>query len=90
MAWSLSGGIGGKGIIPGRDNDTFGVGYYYISISSELPAIFNLDDEQGFELFYNVEVTPWFHVTPGLQVIDPGPKSSDTAVVLALRTVMTF
>lgn len=90
LDWSLSGGIGGKGIIPGRDNDTFGLGYYYISISNELPAIFSLDDEQGFEIFYNVEVTPWFHLTPDLQIIDPSPKSSDTAVVLALRTVITF
>jgi hypothetical protein len=34
IEWSLSGGIGGRGIIPSRDNDTFGIGYYYTALQS--------------------------------------------------------
>lgn len=32
-------GIGGKGLIPMRENDTFGVGYYYTALSDRLPRI---------------------------------------------------
>jgi porin len=80
-------GVGGKGVIPTRDNDTFGLGYFYAELSDELPDIVTrfFDDEQGVELFYNVEVTPWMHLTPDIQVIDPGRKGADTAVVLGLR-----
>jgi inactivated superfamily I helicase len=28
-------------------------------------------DERGLELFYNVGLTPWLHITPDLQVITP-------------------
>ena len=34
VRWSVSGGLGGRGIIPGRDRDLFGIGYYYISFES--------------------------------------------------------
>ena len=32
LEWAASGGVGGRGIFPTRDNDTFGLGYYYNSI----------------------------------------------------------
>ena len=35
-------GVGGKGIIPGRDNDTFGIGYWYIDPSDKFPNPFNI------------------------------------------------
>ena len=34
----LSIGIGGKGVIPGRDNDTFGIGYYYTRESDQFSS----------------------------------------------------
>jgi porin len=85
-------GIGGKGIIPQRDNDTFGLGYYFLDGSDDLRALTGIGSEQGVELFYNIEVTPWLHVTPDLQVlIDPGGSSdNDVAVVYGLRMQMRF
>ena len=47
-------------------------------------------DERGFEIFYNVGVTPWFHVTPDLQVITPTLGLAETSVVLGLRTKIDF
>jgi len=54
-----------------------------------------LRDEWGFELFYNVALTPWFLLTPDLQVIGPsqkqqtvglfGRESVSTATVVGLR-----
>jgi porin len=28
VEWAISGGVGGRGLIPSRDNDNFGIGYY--------------------------------------------------------------
>jgi porin len=51
-------GIGGRGIIPGRDKDTFGIGYFYIEQSNELPSVFDFYiDSKGAEIYYNIEVT---------------------------------
>lgn len=71
-------GFGGRGLIPGRDRDHYGIGYYYMKISGDLrdtlPPLLRdragLDHEQGVELFYNIAVTPWLQLTPDLQFID--------------------
>jgi porin len=84
-------GVGGKGIIPTRDKDTFGLGYYYVNLSNDLPSLFGLNSEQGVELYYNIEVTPWLHITPDLQVvINPGGGDNDVAIVYGLRTQLSF
>ncbi len=84
-------GIGGKGILEGRDHDTFGLGYYYLEMSDELVSFLDLDSEQGIELYYNIEVTPWLHVTPDFQyIIDPGGGAYDDAFVFGVRTQMSF
>ncbi len=84
-------GIGGKGIIPGRDKDTFGVGYFYLKLSDKLPSAFNLlDDSQGVEVFYNAEVLPWLHVTPDFQYIDSGLQTNDSAYIFGIMTKVSF
>jgi porin len=67
-----------------------GVGYFYSGLSSDfkdLLAVASLDvgDVQGVELYYNAEITPWFHLTGDIQVIDPAEQTTDTALVLGLR-----
>ncbi len=86
-------GVGGKGIIPERKKDTYGIGYYHLNLSEDLPPILNVDSEQGVEIYYNIEVTPWLHITPDLQIItNPGGgfQNRDVAVVYGLRAQMTF
>ncbi len=84
-------GVGGKGIVPERDKDTYGLGYYFVKLTDELPEKLNLESEQGVELYYSIEVTPWFHLTPDLQVIvNPGGGDRDVAVVYGIRGFMTF
>jgi len=85
-------GVSGKGMIPGRDNDTFGVGYYYLAVSDKLGPILSklANDEQGVEIYYNLAVTPWLHITPDLQIIDPARKSVDTTVVAGIRMKIDF
>jgi len=108
VAQFYSFGFGGKGMIPTRGQDRFGIGYYYLKVSGELRDTFptvlltriGLDHEQGVELFYNLAITPWLHLTRDLQFIDAGSnkspiitaggKSIGTAVVPALRIKIDF
>jgi len=97
-------GFGGKGVIPGREKDQFGIGYYYLKFSNDIPEglrrRLSFDHEQGVELFYNAEVFPWLHVTPDLQIIDPSRRTFGTllnpgpniktGVVAGLRVKVDF
>jgi porin len=85
-------GLGGKGIFEGRDNDTWGVGYYYIEVSDKLPPLLKsvVDDPQGFEVFYNIEVSPSVHITPDLQIVNPARSDFSTAVIAGVRVVIDF
>ncbi len=85
-------GLGGKGIIDGRDNDTYGIGYFYVQLSNEFNSIIerNFGDTQGVEMFYNIEVKPWLHITPDFQIIEPSDERVDTAYVAGFRVKMDF
>jgi porin len=85
-------GVSGTGSIPNRDHDTWGIGYYFASISDSINPAFGLNSEQGVETYYNIEITPWCHVTPDLQfIIDPGGSTRhDVAIVYGLRMQMSF
>lgn len=74
-----------------RDKDTVGIGYYHLGASNlEILTIHGIGDENGFELFYNVAVTPWFHVTPDLQVLDPAQSHTATALLVGIRGRLSF
>lgn len=89
MHYFYSAGVGGKGMIPGRPLDRFGIGYYYLNIDNPKLALSKefhdlevtlasrslFRDEWGFEAFYNIAITPWLLLTPDLQVIGPAQKS---------------
>ncbi len=85
-------GLGGKGIFEGRDNDTFGIGYYYMGLSDELPPLLQrrIEDPQGFEVFYNIEVTPSVHITPDLQIVNPAREDYSTAIIAGCRVKIDF
>jgi porin len=89
--WSLAGGVGGRGLIPGREKDVFGVGYFYNGLEQGGIVDRTLDirdGEQGFEVFYEAQLTPWLRLTPDVQVVRPGLGDNDTAVVLGLRLLL--
>jgi porin len=84
-------GFGGKGVIPGREDDRFGAGYYYLKYSDQLPGLLSRDDhEQGWELFYDVAVTPWMSIGADVQFVDSPLNDVDTAVVGGLRSQIRF
>jgi hypothetical protein len=62
------------GIIPGRPYDRLGIGVYWLKESNDLddqPGNL-LQDEVGFEAFYNLALTPWAQLSFDVQWIDPG------------------
>ena len=87
VKWNAAGGMGGTALLPGRPHDRWGLGAFGLGMSDEdLLQGLGVDDEVGGEVFYNVAVTPWFHVTLDAQVIDSALPLADTAWVLGLRT----
>lgn len=97
MQYFVSIGFGGTGMLPGRPYDRFGIGYYFVDVSKPtfqgaLTARSFLQDEHGFEVFYNFAITPWVLLTPDLQVIRGAQKERavsgknvDAATVLGFR-----
>jgi carbohydrate-selective porin OprB len=55
-----------------------------------LRPVANLRDCYGFEIYYNVEVNKWLHLTPDLQVIKTQWKGDDIAIVPGIRAVIDF
>lgn len=104
IRWSANVGVGGSSPFSSRPLDTFGIGYAYVNYSTPVqqlaPVLLPIGNDQVVELFYNVAVTRWFHVTPDLQILvparertlplPPGPQDIDTAVVFGLRAKVDF
>ena len=105
IKYSYSMGVGGKGVVPGRPHDTFGVGWARTEFSDDfLPFLreqlrLGLEREDAVEIFYNASITSWLNATLDLQVIEPaltrtlgssGLESVDTTVVAGLRLYMRF
>lgn len=100
--WSANIGVGGSSLITTRPLDTFGIGYSYVGYSSPVkdlaPVLLPVRDDQAVEMYYNIAVTPWFHLTPSLQFLvparertrPPGAEAIDTAVVVGLRAKIDF
>jgi porin len=91
VRWFVSVALCGNSPLPGRDGDTYGVGFYDLSISSlaKISAP-GLRDEQGVELFYNLRLTPGCHLTPDLQFLHPGLGPVPNAVVFGVRLKVDF
>ena len=94
IKWSAIFGIGGSSPIRTRKLDYFGVAYYYLGFSDSFKnvaqVITPVRNERGVELFYNVGLTPWLHVTMDLQIITPLLGHAHTALVPGLRVKIDF
>ncbi len=95
IKWGGFASVEGWGLLPNRENDRMGVGAFYNQLSSEFKDLTSavgvkLRNTWGTELYYNAEITPWFHLTPNLQVVQNQNRSDSTAVILGLRGVIDF
>ena len=89
--WNAAGGIGGVGLLPGRDADRWGLGVYTQEfVNSGILSGLGVDNEVGGELFYNAQLTPSTNLTLDLQVVDSALPAADTAVVVGMRLGVRF
>lgn len=99
-------GLVGKGVVPGRPSDDFGIGWARTEFSDNfVPFLRNtfdlgLNHEDTVELYYSAAVTPWLTVSPSFQVIHSGLnktldssgnfKNLDTTYVAGVRVGIRF
>ena len=86
VSYYLDGGVGLKGLLPGREDDVLTFGAVYEKISPDLAA---LDRDFGpptpvrnyeavFELDYAMQIAPWWTLQPDLQyIVHPGGNVLD-------------
>jgi porin len=83
VKYTYSMGVGGNGVVPGRPNDNFGLGWARTKLSSEfvpflreqIPSL-GLDREDAIEMYYSAALTRWLNVTADLQIINPALKKT--------------
>ncbi|MBV8211363.1 MAG: carbohydrate porin [Burkholderiaceae bacterium] len=69
-------GIGGKGMLPSRGDDSFGIAFAHTKFSSEfLPFLrqrldLGLEHENAVEMYYNASITKSLSATGDLQIVD--------------------
>jgi porin len=104
--FSVNAGITMKAPLPGRDDDTVGIGFGIAKVSPSA-AGFDIDSglpargtENFIEITYQVQVTGWWQVQPDFQyVFNPGggilnPNDPTQRVgneaIFGLRSILTF
>jgi len=96
--WNLAAGFGGLGVLDARPRDRFGIGYYHLEPSDKAPLpAFGIQEEDGGEVFYTVQVLRGVDLTADLQYIDTGRgdgplaiQTPDNAWVGGLRLRLVF
>ncbi len=88
--FSVNAGVNLKAPLPGRDNDTFGIGFGVATVSPSVAALDRAtmpvpgnihlvrSTETFLEVTYQAQVTPWLQVQPDFQFIhNPGAGIPD-------------
>ena len=82
IRYAFMGGVGGKGLVPGRPDDNFGIGVARTQFSSDFVPFLRqslnlgLQHEDALEMYYNASITKWLNATADLQIIDPALKKA--------------
>jgi porin len=82
------------GPIASRPHDRMGVAGWKSWLSDDfedlVSPVIRLRDTWGVELYYNIEINPWLHVTADLQLIENENKGDDLAIIPGVRAVIDF
>ena len=77
-----------------RPHDKMGVALWQNWLSRNFKDLVNppenLRDTYGFEVYYNIAINPWLHLTADLQLVHNEIKGDSLAVVPGVRLVMDF
>jgi len=105
--YSLFGAVEGYGLFESRSHDRMGVAGWYNWLSDDFKKLVSpvedLRDLWGVELYYNIALNKWLHLSPNLQFIrnekdgQPGipfvqkkKNGDDLAIIPGVRLVMDF
>jgi porin len=78
IQYAFVAGIGGKGVLPGRADDSFGLGFARTQFSSDFVPFLRqslslgLEHEDAIEMYYSAAITQWLTTTADLQIINSG------------------
>jgi porin len=73
-------GVGGQGGLFCRKDD---------GLSNKLD-VRHITSEKGLEAYYSIGVTPWMHLTPSVQLIDPFIREFTTTLIGGIRLQIDF
>ena len=91
LEYFASVGVGGKGMIPERENDGFGLGYSYFWVAdAQVVERLGFEDAQGMEAYYEIALTPSVYLTPDVQWIEPSQGRVDSSWVTGMRLYTAF
>jgi len=91
-------GLSYKGLIPGRDDDTIGIGFGYAQLSDGArgslaeEGLNPIGAEMVLEATYQAQITPWMIIQPDIQyIINPGGATTlGNALVIGGRAGFVF
>jgi len=91
VSWSAAAGLGGRGLIPDRGDDTCGLGWFYNDLQ-EFASLPNALDgsAQGIEAYYNIALAQSVALTADVQWTQSAFPRVDDAVVLGARLHIGF
>jgi porin len=82
------------GPMPSRPHDRMGVSFWYSWLSDNfkdlVSPVADLRDTYGFELYYNIAINKWLHLTPDLQIVQNERERDDIAIIPGVRLVIDF
>ncbi|MEH6636623.1 MAG: carbohydrate porin [Halioglobus sp.] len=89
---SIAVGLGGRGVIPGRPDDLFGVGYFYNELSTDrfLDEVGFEDKGVGYEVFYNLAITKAVRFSTNVEYLKWIIPGHSDAVVATGRLQIIF
>jgi len=92
--WSVFANVEAFGPMASRPHDRMGVSGWYSGLSNNFidlvsPEV-DLRDTWGFELYYNIAINKWLHLTPDIQFVQNEREADDFAIIPGVRLVMDF
>jgi porin len=91
ITWSLSMGLSGRGTIPGRDADTWGVGYFYNDLQDQDRSLLKLENStMGLEVYYDISLFGWAFLTFDAQWNQSAFQSIDNSTIIGARLNVSF
>ena len=91
ITWSFSIGLSGRGTIPGRDADTWGVGYYYNDLQDLDRNLLELENSNmGLEVYYDISLFGWAFLTLDAQWNKSAFQSIDNSTIIGARLNVSF